>query len=97
MGSQLKRIFEVKKNFATSQEREAAVVYLMAQLRPETLSTVHDFMHSEEWPHQFHLGFGTKVRNLLRAEFNWDDLLLDAEWSDLIETAAARFMKNAEK
>ena len=74
-----KRIFEVKKNFVTSRKREAAVAYLMTQLHPETLSTGHDFMYSEAWPHQFHLGFGTEVRNLLRAKFDWDDHLLDAE------------------
>ncbi len=69
----------------------------MSQLCPETLSTVHDFMHSEAWPHQFHLGFGTEVRNLLRTKFDWDDLLLDAEWVALVEIAALRFMENAEQ
>jgi hypothetical protein len=38
--------------------------------------------------HEWHFGFGTHVRNLLRQKFHWDDLLLDNEWARLVERAA---------
>ncbi len=93
----MKRLFESRQNFATPQERASAIAYLMAELSPEILGAVHDFMHSEEWPHHFHLGFGTEVRNLLRQQFNWDDHLLDTEWVSLVEATARKFVEELDQ
>ena len=83
----------VKRNFVTQKQRETAIDYLVNRLFPEIFLTLDDYIYSEEWPHQFHLGFGQMVRNALREHFDWDDLILDAEWVGLIEAATHRFIK----
>jgi hypothetical protein len=83
----------IKRNFVTQKQRETAIDYLINRLSPEIFLTLNDHINSEEWPHQFHLGFGQMVRNALREHFDWDDLVLDAEWVGLIEAATTRFIK----
>ena len=82
----------LKSNFVTQKQREIAIDYLINRLDPKIFLTLNDYIYSEEWPRQFHLGFGQMVRNALREHFDRDDLILDAEWVGLIEAATTHFM-----
>ncbi len=85
-------IFKESSNFITPEQRAAALEYLVNRLPPEILLTVEDYMYAEEWPLQFHFSLGQWVRNTLREQFDWDDLLLDGEWAGLVEEATHRFV-----
>ncbi|MCG3212575.1 MAG: hypothetical protein FOGNACKC_06245 [Anaerolineae bacterium] len=75
----------------SSAQRKAAIAYLLDNLDNETLVTVRQVIASEKWPGDWHFGFGTHVRNLLRKRFDWDDLLLDSEWVSLVEQAVREY------
>lgn len=81
------------QNFITESQRQAAIAYLLTSLDDKTLLSLHDFIHTAEWPMQWHFGFGTHVRNLLREKYHWDDHLLDAEWVGLVEQAVREYVE----
>ncbi len=83
-----------KQNFITPEQGEEAIQYLMAHIEPTLLLTINDLIYAEEWPIQFHFGLGGLVRNTLRQTFEWDDLLLDAQWAGLVEAATTRYMES---
>lgn len=83
----------LSQNFLTESQRQAAIAYLLTQLEPDTLLSLHDFIHTAEWPVHWHFGFGTHVRNLLRGKYHWDDQLLDAEWVPLVEHAVREYVE----
>ncbi len=82
-----------KQNFITPEQGEEAIQYLVDNIEPTLLLTINDLMYAEEWPIQFHFGLGSLVRNTLRQKFEWDDLLLDAQWAGLIEAATNRYIE----
>ncbi|MCG3207185.1 MAG: hypothetical protein FOGNACKC_00785 [Anaerolineae bacterium] len=81
------------QNFITEGQRQVAIAYLQTCFDRDTLLSLHDFIYTEQWPQEWHFGFGTHVRNLLREQFNWDDLLLDAEWAQLAAQAAREYVE----
>ncbi len=82
-----------RQNFITPEDGEVAIQYLMANIDPTILTTIDDYMYAKEWPLQFHFSIGRLVRNTLRQKFEWDDLLLDAQWAGLVEAATTRYME----
>ncbi len=82
-----------KQNFITPKQGEEAIQYLATHIEPTLLLTINDLMYAEEWPIQFHFGIGGLVRNTLCQKFEWDDLLLDAQWVGLIEAATNRYVE----
>jgi hypothetical protein len=76
-----------------TEQRRAAISYLLSAIQPDTLKEIYHLIEQPGWPGDYHFGVGIFVRNYLRQKFNWDEQTLNAEWSSLIGEAARRCAK----
>jgi len=79
----------------SNSDKEAAIQYLIESIDDERLQEFWDKAQNQDdmWRIKLHYGFGIFVRNSLReGGFNWDDIILDGYWYDLIFEAARRFV-----
>ena len=75
------------------EEKEKAIQYLIDNIPEDCLKKIFDKIQSEglDWMITMHFELGMYVRNTLReGGFNWDPMLLDDIWSELICKAAHR-------
>ena len=71
----------------TSEQREAAIAYLVEQGTEEILHNAYNRSVGDDWSATHYFSLGIWVRNKLRERFAWDDLTLDQAWAGLIEEA----------
>ena len=75
------------------EEKERAIQYLIENIPEDCLKKIFDKIQNEglDWMITMHFELGMYVRNTLReGGFDWDPMLLDDIWSDLICIAAHR-------
>lgn len=77
-----------------AKDKDKAILYLMENISEETLRDIYNICHNDHFGGnlmEYHHGFGTGVRNLLRdGGFDWGSIELDNEWASLVAEAARR-------